>query len=294
MKPKACRFQPNMTIKEAFYKASSCLQGSGQDPHRVSEWLLQHVLGCDRAALYLNWTQTLSDPHRLELERLLQRKLQGEPIQYIIGYQEFMGLPFKVDTRVLIPRPETELLVEEVIRRTRQLFPHQTPVVADICTGSGAIAVAAAVQCPGWSLLATDISEDALEVAKINAKRHHVAERITFLQGHLLEPLPQGQVDVVVSNPPYIASGELIGLQKEVGDFEPKLALDGGEDGYRFYREMANVLACWETPPALAAFEVGQGQAETLVDILRTTHIWPELDVIEDLAGIKRHVIAAR
>jgi release factor glutamine methyltransferase len=250
------------------------------------------------------------------------RKAAGEPVQYIIGEQEFYGLSFRVGPAVLIPRPETELLVEEVVRLGGLLWPDATigasagtalppqaggladerestdrgPVVCDIGTGSGAIAVTLAAQCPGWRMLASDLSEEALEMAKRNAERLLPAGRVEWKQGDLLRPwIEQGQtIDILVSNPPYIPDGDGPGLQAEVRLFEPRTALYGGSDGLVLYRRMIMQLAELPRLPQIVAFEVGLGQAEEVRMLLLEAAAWEEVRLIPDLAGIDRHVIAFR
>ncbi|WJH37325.1 peptide chain release factor N(5)-glutamine methyltransferase [Paenibacillus sp. CC-CFT747] len=220
----------------------------------------------------------------------------GEPVQYIIGEQEFYGLAFTVTSAVLIPRPETELLVEAVIRYGRQLFPQRAPSAVDIGTGSGAIPVTLAVECPDWTICSSDISEAALKVAAANARRHGVAERVELLQGDLLEPhLERGTViDILVSNPPYIPSREVEELQPEVRSHEPRSALDGGEDGLDLYRRMAAQMQWLPRYPRLVGFEVGQGQAREVGSLLEQQRAWDRVFYVNDLAGIERHVLALR
>ncbi|WP_248931057.1 peptide chain release factor N(5)-glutamine methyltransferase [Paenibacillus hamazuiensis] len=288
-----------VTIREAFAEASSFLRAAGvQDAAGCAELLLMHLLGLDKTALLLRWSEPLAPgPEREAAWReMLRRKAAGEPVQYIIGEQEFYGLPFEVTPAVLIPRPETELLVEAVVRAGRGLWPDGAPLVADIGTGSGAIAVTAAVQCPSWSFAGSDISAAALEVARRNAARHGVTARINFVQGDLLMPFIERRValDAVVSNPPYIAADELPGLQPEVRLHEPVTALVGGVDGLDPYRRLTEQLPQLPRMPRLVAFEYGQGQAPAIADMLGKAADWDELRIIPDLAGIDRHILAIR
>jgi len=321
----SARFEPagGMTIGEACLQASSCLEASGvSEPREHAERLLMHALGLDRAALLRDWREPMPEDRLAGWAELVRRKAAGEPLQYIIGEQWFYGLPFTVTPAVLIPRPETELLVEAVLETAARLWPrgaapaqfHGGPdapdahahaaasdparlLVADIGTGSGAIAVALAAQRPDWRLVATDLSPDALAVAKANAERHGVSDRIAFIRGDLLEPFAAGDAgdipDIVVSNPPYIPSSDLPGLQREVRDFEPRLALDGGADGLDSYRRMADRLRRFPSAPRLVAFEVGFGQARAVADLLAAAGRWPDIRIIRDYAGIERHVVAS-
>jgi len=288
-----------------------------------AEVLLMHVLGWDKTRLLLEgdvpFPANLLDRWR----DMLARRAAGEPVQHITGEQEFYGMRFEVGPAVLIPRPETELLVEAVAKRARALFGPDggghdgrspVPLLADIGTGSGAIAIALARLLPGWRVAACDLSPDALEVARRNARRAAMAEggqaaagqdaktavdftgRIRFFQGDLLEPLIAAgeRVDVLVSNPPYIPSGDLAFLQPEVRDHEPRLALDGGADGLEAYRRIVRQIGRLSEPPRLVAFEVGQGQAGAVAAMLADAGWWPELEIVRDYAGIERHVLAWR
>lgn len=289
--------QRPLSIREAYIQASSFLAGQQvSEPAACAEILLQYVLECDRTALLLRWDQMFPVEHWSQWQEWLDRKAAGEPVQYITGEQEFYGLAFKVDPSVLIPRPETELLVEEMVRRGRDKWPGGSPLVADIGTGSGAIAVTMAVQCPQWRIWAVDLSEDALTMARRNAAAHDAAERIEWLQGDLLEPVlaRRQKVDIVVSNPPYIPTADMPELQREVGEHEPVLALHGGEDGMNCYRRLVSDMKQLPKPPEMAGFEVGQGQAEAVAEMLRKDGGWEHTEVIPDLAGIGRHVIAWR
>lgn len=283
------------TIREAFVEASSFLRQRGvEDAKASTELLLQHLLGWNRTQLLFGWQEPFPCEEELAWQILLSRRADGEPVQYLIGEQDFYGLPFTVTPAVLIPRPETEILVAEIVSRGMRLWPDGEPVLADIGTGTGAIPITAAVKCPRWKVKGVDISEAALEVARSNAIRNGVAERVAFLRGDLLEPLVREKlaVDILVSNPPYIPSGDIEGLQTEVRDHEPHLALDGGADGLDFYRRIIASLSELPALPRLVGFEVGLGQARDVADMLRGSGSWARIDIIPDLAGIERHVIA--
>ncbi|MGF9711092.1 peptide chain release factor N(5)-glutamine methyltransferase [Paenibacillus naphthalenovorans] len=287
-----------MTIREAYAEASSFLRRSGvREPEANAGRLLEYLLGESRSGLLLRWPEPFPPEREADWKRLLARKASGEPVQYIIGEQEFYGLSYTVTPAVLIPRPETELLVEQAVLLGRQLWKDgESPAVADIGTGSGAIAVSLAVQCPRWRVMASDISPDALEVAKANAVRHGVAERIAFFEGDLLAPwIESGErLDLVISNPPYIPEADEEGLQPEVRLFEPRTALYGGADGLVLYRRLTAQLAELPAMPALVGFEVGMGQAQEVRQLLERAADWDEIRTIPDLAGIDRHVIALR
>ena len=284
------------TIREAFAEASSFFRKNNvqQDPDRVSEWLLCHLFGWDRSRLFAHWHDPFPAEKMKEWEAMLKRKAKGEPVQYIVGEQEFYGLSFKVNPAVLIPRPETEILVEQILALGQKHWPGERLVLADIGTGSGAIAVSIAVRCPAWEVIATDISGEALAVAKENAGDHGVAEHIRWMRGDLLQPLIAARqtVDILVSNPPYIPTGELAALPAEVGRYEPLTALDGGADGLDFYRKLAEQMRELSRRPRLIGLETGAGQARAVAEMLAAENDWPNIHIVRDLAGIERHVIA--
>lgn len=289
---------PGKTIREAYVEASSFLKRHGVDePAQNGQLLLEHLLGWSKTRLYLNWQDPFPEEKELDWQRLLSRRAGGEPVQYIIGSEGFYGLTLQVAPAVLIPRPETEVLVQEIMYRGKRLWPEESgrrPLVADIGTGSGAIPVTLAVHCPAWELVAVDISEEALQLARRNAEQNGAGDRIRFLQGDLLAPVfALGMSpDIVVSNPPYIKSGDLPDLQREVRDFEPHLALDGGEDGLDFYRRLTEQLASQPVKPTLVGFEVGMGQAQAVAAMLRELGLFGSVSIVRDLAGVERHVLA--
>jgi release factor glutamine methyltransferase len=217
-------------------------------------------------------------------------------VQYITGEQDFFGLPFAVSPAVLIPRPETELLVEALLHEGLRLFPQGAPLLADVGTGSGAIPVTVAHERPAWRVAASDISAAALEMARVNAQRHGVAARVEWLEGDLLEPFIARRIapDILVSNPPYIPDGDLPALMPEVRLFEPHTALFGGVEGLDLYRRMISQLPQLPRIPTVVGFEVGIRQAEAVAAMLRATADWDEIRFVPDLQGIDRHVIAIR
>lgn len=276
------------------------------EPQRNAQLLLERVLGLSSTAYYMALPEPFPEAAVAAWEDVVTRKAAGEPAQYIIGEQEFYGLLFTVTPSVLIPRPETELLVEAILQQAERLWPDRTVasangdvvsaagtteplVVADIGTGSGAIAVTLASEAPYLRVYASDISPEALRVAERNAARHAVA--VTFREGNLLAPFADMALDIVVSNPPYIPADTIAGLQREVRDFEPRLALDGGEDGLWPYRIMIEQMDLLIAPPRIIGFELGMGQAMDVADMLRQAGYWNEIIIVPDLAGIDRHVI---
>ena len=215
-----------MNLKQALAHARGVLADSNIDDAPLEgELLLKHVLGIDRTRLYLDLEADLSPAHEETMRQLFERRLRGEPSAYITGHREFFGLDFHVEHNVLIPRPESELLVEEAISLARN---RAISVIADIGTGCGAIAISLALNIPGAKIYATDVSAAALEVAGINCRKHEVIDRICLLQGDMLEPLPK-PVDLIIANLPYVREAEL--PRSGPLSFEPVLALNGGPDG---------------------------------------------------------------
>ena len=284
-----------ISIREALLQASSLLARHGAEDGRAdAERLLMHLFGWDRSRLLLDWHEPFPAELREAWRAMLERRAAGEPVQYITGEQEFLGLSFEVNADVLIPRPETELLVEAVIRLAGGLWGDAPFTAADIGTGSGAIAVSLAKRMPACRVLACDLSERALATAGRNAARHGVAERVELLRGDLLLPLAEAgrHADALVSNPPYVESGDIPRLARHVRDFEPRMALDGGPDGLDFYRRIIGQIGLLPEVPRLVAFETGMGQAGEVAAMLRRAGHWDDIAVIRDYAGIERHVTA--
>jgi len=253
--------------------------------------LLCHVLHVERSTLYAYPERELTPVEEQQYVALITRRAQGEPVAYLAGHKEFYGLDFVVDRRVLIPRPETELLVETALQVCRQkIAAGSMPIVADIGTGSGAIPVALAVNEPRLPYLyATDISGDALAVAALNCQRHHVEQRVLLLQGDLLAPLPE-PVDVLTANLPYVGTGETALLTPDVYDYEPHLALFSGPEGLdlieRFLKDVATSTKLKAN--AVILLEIGYQQRERLSRVIDT--LWPQakLSVYKDYAGWDR------
>jgi len=232
------------TIKEILGVTSQYLASKEIDsPRLTAELLLADRLDCTRLDLYLRFDQPLKEDEVTGYRELIRRRVRREPVQYILGRQEFWSLDFQVGPGVLIPRPETEILVEEVLEEYRAAWGGSGARrrILDLCTGSGAVAVSLAREIPKALVYACDISEDALRMARDNARRHGVLENIVFFGGDLLGPVksvPGGFFDMIVSNPPYVTTGEWEVLSPEVRDHEPRIALDGGEDGMRVIRRI--------------------------------------------------------
>ncbi len=279
-----------MTLREAIARTSTTIA------RRDAELLLQHVLRRDRPWLLAHPEAELS-PHDFEqLTDLAARRTLHEPLQYLTGHQEFYGLDLCVTPNVLIPRPETELLVETVLSWVGQSGYMQSLRVLDIGTGSGAIALALAARLPKALLTAVDLSPAALAVARANAERLGLADRVTFAQSDLLDALGTNKWsaepwDVIVSNPPYVASSELPGMQPEVRDFEPHLALFAGADGLDIYCRLIPQALRHLRHGGLLALEFGFGQRADLAHLL---HGWHNVEILDDLAGIPRVARAER
>ncbi|MGH7228850.1 MAG: peptide chain release factor N(5)-glutamine methyltransferase [Nitrospiraceae bacterium] len=288
---------PKATTRSALLHAGVSLLSGAEIPNAENEaiWILEFALGTSRLALRLEGSRTISPREQDRVMELFARRAAREPLQYILGSQEFCGLEFLVDRSVLIPRPETELLVEQVVQHNFRTWP---PIIADIGTGSGCIAVALARALPTAVLYATDRSPAALRVAEHNAVRHGVKDRVRFLVGNLLEPLRahglEGKVAAVVSNPPYIPDRELLELQPEVRMFEPRLALAGGVDGLEFHHRLLGNAMEFLAPGGLLVLEVGQGQAGPLSEMAVAHTGYAQAGLVRDAAGIERVVCLRR
>lgn len=250
------------------------------EPRLTSEILLGHVLNVPRVRLYMDLDRPLSKEELGTYRALIQRRLAFEPTQYLVGFKEFYGRKFTVDSRVLIPRSETELLVEAALR---DVSKEGATRVLDVCTGSGCIAISIAAERPQASVWATDLMTGALEVAKKNAETLQVDGRVTFFQGDLLAPIPEGaKFDVIVSNPPYVKAGELATLQKEVRA-EPREALDGGDDGLRLIDRLVTAALPRLKSGGLLALEMGEDQGSAVKELL-TRAGYHDVRIEKDLA----------
>jgi release factor glutamine methyltransferase len=266
---------------------------SGPHPERAradAELLLMHLLRIDRAWLMAHSDAEFGADYRKPYDELLQRRRVGEPIQYITGETEFYGLPFRVTPDVLIPRPETEHLVEQALALAAR-FEH--PRIVDVGTGSGAIAVALARHLSQAQIAAVDISAAALEIARENAERNAVSDRIRFLQGDLLGPVRDERFDIVVSNPPYVAAADRETLAVEVRDHEPALALFAGDDGFDIYRRLIPDGFAVLEPRGYMLLEIGYGQSAAVAALL-TQAGFVGIEFVPDLQGIPRVVCGRR
>ena len=269
-------------------------EGGGAGVALEAEVLLAHYLGVDRVALYREPDRLLTADQVARYLDLVERRGRGEPVAYLTGHKEFMGLDLTVGPCVLVPRPETELLVETALQL---LTPAPAaPLAVDVGTGSGAIAVSLAADHPAVRVLATDVDAAALAVARRNANANAVAERISFFQGDLLAPLTTPayleQVDLIAANLPYVPTGELEGLARDVREYEPLLALDGGPDGLDLYRRLVPAARRLLRPGGTLLMEIGPGQGDACLDLVPPP-AW-ESRLLHDLASRERLVVAKK
>lgn len=322
----------------AWAQAATVLENAGVEEARLdAEVLLAHALGITRAQLHARPQDQLNSAELASYRQLIERRARREPVAYIVGHKEFYGLDLLVDNRVLIPRPETELLVEKAIQISQQQSvvagvckswgserrlsseayrnqasgswairlasirrsaPTRPAVVADVGTGSGAIAISLAVHLPqalrpssGQALVyATDVSPEALEVAARNCRRHCIEDRVHLLQGHLLEPLPE-PVDLIVANLPYVSQGELAQLPPEINCYEPREALNGGPDGLDHIRRLLAQAEGHLKPGGVVLLEIGATQGEAVVALARRHFPVARVEIARDYAGLDRVVM---
>jgi release factor glutamine methyltransferase len=282
------------TVRSLLQVTAGYLEGKGVESARLNaERLLADVLGMSRIELFMQHDRPVLGEELDRYRELVRRRAGGEPLQAILGETEFYSRTFKVEPGVFIPRPETERLVEIaaglLAPGDRNLLE---PVAVEIGCGTGVIAVSLALELPRLAVWATDLNPAAVDLARRNAHRHGVGARVEVLQGSRFDPLParlKGGVDLLVSNPPYIASAEIEGLAREVADHDPHLALDGGADGLVFYRALAHGLGAWLRPGGRVALEIGADQGQTVPAILAASGI-VDLEVHRDYAGRDRIV----
>ena len=280
-----------MTIDEAIQTSTDTLAADGVENALVdAEWLMAHVLDCRRPELGLRRSETLTQSQTAQWHALIARRAERIPLQHLLGTADFCGLEMEVNDSVLVPRPETEGLAEAAWRFANLL---ERPTILDLGTGSGCLAIAIAMNCPGAGVHALEVSPAAMAVARANATRHQVSDRIIFHKGDGFAALPgELSFDLIVSNPPYIPTAEIQNLQPEVRDHDPRVALDGGADGLDFFRAIAV-----HAPAALRSggrlmLEIGDGQAEPVAALLAHAG-WGECELLPDLNNVLRIVIAS-
>jgi release factor glutamine methyltransferase len=263
------------------------------DASAEAQVLLCHVLGMSKTGLYTEPERMLTSAEMERLRHVVRRRLDREPAAYILGHCGFYGVDFYVESHTLIPRPETELLVEEAVALARRIsYQGDELAIADIGTGCGAIAISLALALPQAKIYATDISPTALKVAEVNCRRHGVNGRVELLQGNLLDPLPQA-VDVIVANLPYVKDREFVDLSPEIREYEPTIALAGGRDGLDKIREMLEQMRRKEDIypgdlPAYLLLEIGQGQAGMVISLVNEYFPEASIELIPDPGGIER------
>jgi len=274
-----------VTLKQALSDARGVLTANNiEDAPLESELLLRHTLKISQVQLYLDLNRELNPEQEETFWHLIKRRLIGEPTAYITGHREFYGLDFYVNHDVLIPRPESELLVEKTLNLAQN---RPVSTIAEIGTGCGAIAISLALNLPQAKIYATELSAPALKVAQFNCRKHKVLNRINLLLGDMLEPLPE-PVDLIVANLPYVKESEL--PLTGSGSFEPMLALNGGSDGLERIQRLCQQLSGKICPGGGLLLEIGQGQRKPVITLLR--HLFPsaKIEVTPDLGGIDRVV----
>lgn len=277
-----------MTIHEALRNAAARIYETGSEEATLeAEILLMHAAGLERAGLYARLEDELTLEQSRELESYVRRRLAREPVPYITGHKEFFGLDFEVTSAGLIPRPETETLVELVLAFVRDRFADSPVTVADIGTGSGIIAVSLAHELANATITGTDTAPKALDLARRNAERHGVAERIIFLEGDLLEPVKQ-PVDVIAANLPYVTSTDWEALPPEIREHEPRTALDGGPDGLRVVGRLLAAAPAHLRPGGALFEEIGDQHGPKASEMARRHFPGAEVRVERDLAGRDR------
>lgn len=292
MRPKTWTIKELLKVTSTFLKEKEI-----ESPRLTSELLLSHQLNLDRVGLYLNFDRPVIETELSGYRSLIKRRLLREPVQYIRGLQEFWSLDLMVDRRVLIPRPETELLVELAIEKLRTFASEGRPnLVLDMATGCGAVAISLAKELQDTQIWATDISGSALELAHDNAKRHGVLERIQFSEGDLWDPLRDQGItfDIILSNPPYICSEEFDGLPPEVRNYEPRLALDGGEGGMYYIERIIRGALDYMNPGGWIMLEMAPDQTAKALGIIDQIEEYAESSRIKDYGGHYRAVMAQK
>lgn len=287
-----------LTLAEIIKNAATRFAAAGISTARLdAEVLLSHSINKDRAWLITHSHDALDDASHDRFQAAVNRRASREPIQYIVGTREFWGLDFIVTPDVLIPRPETELLVETSIKLARKLQREPVTII-DLCTGSGCIAVSLAKELPEALIIGVDISTKALAMAKENASKHGVLRQVQFFEGDLFQPLEQlglkGKVDIIISNPPYVPTGLLGYLDPEVKNYEPQTALVAGPHGTELHQRIIEASAAYLRRHGSLLMEMGIGQGEMLLDMLRVSDSFISPAIFKDLAGIDRAIMARK
>jgi release factor glutamine methyltransferase len=279
-----------MTLIQALKQSARTLSVNGiEDSYIEARMLLGHITKLSPVQIYTQTEQTLSQEQERGLYELIERRLCREPTAYIVNRREFYVIDFYIDSRVLIPRPETELLVDTALEFSKNTYPPSPPLIADIGTGCGAITISLALNLPHSKIYATDISHSALEVARLNCEHHKVTRQVTLLQGDLLEPVPE-PVDLIVANLPYVRSSELENLSPELNRFEPRTAIDGGKNGLKCIRQLLEQTKEKINPQGCLLLEIGQNQEQEVTRLINSYLNKVSFTFIRDLNGINRVV----
>lgn len=288
------RFTTDFCTVENALSWGKAMLGMIENGRSDAETIMMYATGMSRTELITRNKEVMRDADFHEFEKRLQERLEGKPLQYIVGIQEFMGLPFRVNPDVLIPRQDTEILVEKVISIFRKKGK-QSPEILDMCSGSGAIGISLAANIKDAEVTMTDVSVNALRTAWKNAEINDVGNRCKFLNGDLFEAFKEKkQFDAIVSNPPYIESDEIAKLAVEVKKYEPRIALDGGKDGLDYYRKIIQQAPDYLKKDGILAFEIGKDQADDVSMIIDNTKNFGKVFVGKDLAGLDRVIIAKK
>lgn len=266
-----------------------------ENPRLDAEVLLGYVMNKERIFLYVHFDQPLDSEELAKFKECIKKRAMKMPVAYITGVREFMGLDFKVTEATLIPRPDTEILVETAMERLGKIAGNEAGTgkcFADLGTGSGAICLSILNYMKEIEAVTVDISPKAIAVAKENAEKFAVSDRIEFLEGDFLKPLEnKGKFTAILSNPPYIPKQDILGLESDVKDFEPMGALDGGIDGLDFYRQLLVKSANYIEDGGFLAIEIGINQSQAILEMAKRNLMWGKVEVIKDLAGIDRCVV---
>ncbi|MCP4268190.1 MAG: peptide chain release factor N(5)-glutamine methyltransferase [Candidatus Brocadiaceae bacterium] len=288
------------TIRNTIQWAIADLKESGIDlPVITADTLLCYTLSCDRTRLYTNPDEPIDDDVILKYKSLINKRKKHIPLQYITRQVEFMSLDFVVNEHVLIPRPETEILVETVLDKAHNdQIQNKKTTIMDIGTGSGNISISLAKNLTNAEIYASDISQDALTIAKTNAQKHNVLNCVHFIHGDLFSSfkgsVEKGEIDFIVSNPPYVSKSEWHLLEPEVRDHEPWKALVGGEDGLHISRQIIKKAIDWLKPGGYIIIEIGETQARSIINLLENEGRYKETEIINDLQGKERIISAQR
>ena len=288
------------TIRNILKWAVASLKESGIDlPVITADTILSYTLSCDRTRLYTNPDDLIDDDVILKYKGLINKRKKHVPLQYITQRVEFMSLEFVVNEHVLIPRPETEILVETVLDKAHsKQNPNKRITIMDIGTGSGNISISLAKNLSNAEIYASDASQDALTIAKVNVEKHNVINSVHLLHGNLFSafrgPAKKGDIDFIVSNPPYVSESEWYHLEPEVKDHEPWKALVGGEDGFYFSRQIIKEANDWLKPGGYLIVEIGETQADSIINLLENEGNYKETEIIKDLQGKERIISVQR